>query len=57
MDALADYLRRVEAARVANLVKKFPHWGWGGHKGLRCQFNNNTGCNTYYRGDGKLYEK
>jgi hypothetical protein len=49
-------LRKQEAARVAALNKKYPYWGWGPHEGLRCQFNNNTGCNTYWK-DGKLYEK
>jgi len=43
-------LRKREAARVVALYKKFPYWG------LRYQFNNNTGCNTYWK-DGRLYEK
>lgn len=50
-------MRKEEAARVAELTKKYPHWGWGVHKGLRCKNNNNTGCNTYWTSDGKLYEK
>jgi hypothetical protein len=57
MDSLAGALKRAEAARVAALAKKFPHWGWGNHKGLRCKNNDNTGCNTYWSPSAKaLYE-
>ena len=38
------------------VAKNFPYWGWGVHEGLRCKYNDNTGCNTAWR-DGKLYMK
>ena len=44
----------LEKERLAALYKKFPYWGWGKHEGLRCQYNNNTGCNTYYDKYGRL---
>lgn len=36
--------------------RNYPYWGWGVHEGLKCKYNDNTGCNTVYR-DGKLYMK
>lgn len=44
------------AARDKYLAMEFPYWGWGVHNGLRCKYNDNTGCNTAYR-NGKLYMK
>ena len=44
----------IEKERVAKLKKDFPFWGWGPHNGLRCKYNNNTGCNTYYDKYGRL---
>ena len=38
------------------VAKKFPYWGWGVHEGLRCKYNDNTGCNTAWH-YGKLYMK
>lgn len=35
--------------------KKYPHWGWDKHAGLRCKNNNNTGCTTAWI-DGKLVD-
>jgi hypothetical protein len=57
MDLAADLIKRGEKARVEELYKKFPFWGWNQHKGLRCKNNNNTGCNTYWSQSAKaLYE-
>lgn len=57
MSGVIDAWAKAERERMAALVKKFPFWGWGVHEGLRCQFNNNTGCNTYWAANGRLYEK
>lgn len=38
----------IERLRFYYLKNKYPHWGWGVHKGLRCKNNDNTGCNTFY---------
>lgn len=35
---------------------KYPYWGWGANKGLRCKYDNNTGCETRWEG-GKLKDK
>ena len=37
------------------IERKYPHWGWGQHEGLRCVKGDNTGCNTKWSG-GKLVE-
>jgi hypothetical protein len=47
----------VEKERREKLVKKYPFWGWGAHEGLRCIYNNNTGCNTYYDKYGRLMDR
>jgi len=47
----------LERERIARLEKKYPHWGWGPHNGLRCIYNNNTGCNTYYDKYGRLMDR
>ena len=38
----------IERLRIVQLERKYPHWGWGPHQGLRCSRNDNTGCNTFY---------
>ena len=34
-------------------LRKYKYWGWGGNEGLRCLYNDNTGCNTVWV-DGQL---
>jgi len=38
------------------LERKYPYWGWDQHAGLRCKFNNNTGCTTGYDKNGTLVD-
>lgn len=38
------------------LERKYPYWGWDQHAGLRCKFNNNTGCTTGYDAKGQLVD-
>ena len=38
------------------LERKYPYWGWDQHAGLRCKFNNNTGCTTGYDKNGNLVD-
>jgi len=38
------------------LERKYPYWGWNQHAGLRCKFNNNTGCTTGYDKKGTLVD-
>ena len=42
-------------AATTDVLRVYPHWGWGANKGLRCKFANNTGCSTKWVG-GKLVE-
>lgn len=37
---------------VSGISRKYPYWGWAGTKneGLRCKYNNNTGCDTRWEG-------
>ena len=37
------------------VLRKYKYWGWGGNEGLRCLYNDNTGCNTKWV-DGMLVE-
>ena len=39
-----------------DLERKYPYWGWDQHAGLRCKFNNNTGCTTGYDKNGTLVD-
>ena len=36
-------------------LRKYKFWGWGGNEGLRCLYNDNTGCNTTWV-NGRLVE-
>jgi hypothetical protein len=36
-------------------LRKYKYWGWGGNEGLRCLYNDSTGCNTAWI-DGQLVE-
>ena len=38
------------------LERKYPYWGWDKNAGLRCAYNNNTGCNTGYDAKGQLVD-
>ncbi len=51
-----EILRKAEILRQQTLIRNFPYWGWGPHEGLRCKYNDNTGCNTYWK-NGKLYAR
>lgn len=35
---------------VSAISRKYPYWGWGKNEGLRCKYNNNTGCDTKWEG-------